>query len=84
MLECGELGAPAHGEVEQLVQQRPAERFALGSSLYLDEGALARAHDVHVRVGADVLGVLEVEARLAVDDADADRGNRPAQRLTCQ
>ena len=38
-------------------------------------------HDVHVGLGGRVLGVLEVEERLAVDDPDRDGGDRPGERL---
>ena len=38
-------------------------------------------HDVHVGVAGRVLGVVEVEHRHAVDDADRHRGDEIAQRL---
>ncbi len=45
---------------------------------------LAGHHDVHVGLGAHVLDVGQVEARDAVDDADADRGDRAGERLAGQ
>ena len=45
---------------------------------------VAGHHDVHVGLGADVVVVVQVEARHAVDDAHADRGDRTGQRLALQ
>ena len=53
----------------------------LGRRLDVDERAVARHHDVQVDVRRRVLGVVEVEQRLAVDDADGDRGDGAGQRL---
>ena len=41
-------------------------------------------HDVHVGVASRILGVIEVEQRLAVDYADRHRGDAIAQRLARQ
>ena len=57
------------------------ERHLLGRRLHLDEPAVAGHDDVHVDVGARVLRVVEVEQRLAVDDADRHGGDRARQRL---
>src|SRR4051794_8490787 len=76
-----ELLDPTRREVEQRVQPLAVERHALGSRLHLDESAVARHHDVQVDVGVRVLCVVEVEERLAVDDADGDRADRPGERL---
>src|SRR6478609_3175187 len=54
-------------EVEQLVEALPVERHPLGCRLHLDEPAVAGHHDVHVDLGARVLGVVEVEQRHVVD-----------------
>ena len=56
------------------------ERVLLGGRLHLDEAAVAGHHDVHVGVGARVLGVVEVEQRRAVDDPDRDGRDRVAER----
>ena len=77
-LQPGQLAAPGDREVEQLVEGLPVEHRALGGALHLDEAAVAGADHVHVGAGAHVLLVGEVEARLAVDDADADRRDRLA------
>ena len=53
---------------------------AFGGALHLDEAAGAGHHDVHVGVAGRVLGVVEVEHRRAVDDADRHRGDEVAQR----
>lgn len=60
------------GEVEELVELAALEDFALGRSLDLDDGAGRCPDHVHVHLGAAVLGVVEIEAWLAIDDADAD------------
>src|SRR6188472_1487678 len=80
-LRLGELIDPGGGEVEQLVERLTGERVALRGRLYLDELAVAGHDHVHVRVGARVLRVVEVEQRHPVDDADRDRRDRARQRL---
>src|SRR2546423_5627324 len=62
-------------EVEHLVERGPRERRPLRRRLHLDEVTFAGDDDVHVHLGARVLGVVEVEERLALDDADRDRGH---------
>src|SRR5688572_20702731 len=76
-----DLRDAARREIEQLVELLAGERRALGGRLHLDEPAVPRHHDVHVGLGGRVLGVLEVEERLAVDDPDGDGGDRPGERL---
>src|SRR5262249_62088237 len=80
-LQPGQLRAAGDSQVKQLVEQLAIEGLAFGGALYLDEFAVARAHDIHVRLGRDVLAVAQVEPRLAVDDAHADGGNRGSQRV---
>src|SRR6478735_7264969 len=80
-LERGQVGAAAGGEVEQRVEHLAVKRLGLGGALDLDEAAVAGHDDVHVGVGAHVLLVVQVEARLTVDDADRDRGNGAGQGL---
>ena len=80
-LERGDLADAGGREAEQLVERLARERVALGGRLHLDEAAVAGHDDVHVGVGARVLGVVEVEERDAVDDADRDGGDRVAERL---
>ncbi len=74
------------GELEQLVELRPAERHPFGGSLDLDELRLAafdrpEHHHVHVDLGAAVLHVRKVEHGNAVDDADADRRAERMERV---
>src|SRR5918999_5559890 len=76
LLEAAELGAAVGGEGEQSVELGPVEGLTFRGALHLDEAPVARAHDVHVGGGGDVLFVAQVQPRLAVDDADADRGHR--------
>src|SRR3546814_9268012 len=59
----------------ELVELGPVEGGALGGALDLDEVAGAGDDDVHVRLGADVLHVGQVEHGPAVDDAHRDRGD---------
>ncbi len=80
-LRGGELVDPARSEVEELVEQLARERIPLGSRLHLDEAPVARHDDVHVRLCARVLRVVEIEHGLAADDADGDRRDRAGQRL---
>src|SRR5579862_1288956 len=68
------------GEGEQLVERLARERVALRGRLHLDEPAVAGHDDVHVRVRVRVLGVVEVEERDAVDDADGHRRDGVRER----
>src|SRR5580692_9347137 len=80
-LQLGQLGAAGDGEAEKLVEHGAAERLALGGALDLHEVAGRGADHVHVGVRRHVLLVTQVQAGLAVDDADADRGDRGEQRV---
>ena len=54
---------------------------ALGGRLHLDELALAGHDDVQVDVGGRVLGVVEVEQRLAADDPTETAATEPRSAL---
>src|SRR5262249_44696650 len=68
-------------QLQELVELLAAERVALGRRLYLDQSAVAGHDPVQVDVGSRVLRVVEIEQRLAADDADRDRRHRVAERL---
>src|ERR1051326_4387215 len=72
---------PLPREIEKLVQQLARARVALRRCLHLDDASVARHHNIHVHLGSRVLGVLEIEQRLAVHDPDRDGGHRAAERL---
>ena len=72
---------PGLRQLEQLVEANAGEGHLLRGRLHLDQPPVAGHDDVHVDLGGRVLGVVEVEQRHAVDDADRDRGDRPRQRL---
>src|SRR6059036_2509476 len=73
-LQPDETADAALGDGEERVQARTAEGHLLGRALHLHELAAAGHDDVHVHLGARVLGVAEVEHRLPLDDAVTDRG----------
>jgi hypothetical protein len=50
-------------------------------ALHLDEVARAGHHDVHVGAAGGILGVIEVEQRLALDDPDGNRGDEVLYRI---
>src|ERR671924_224197 len=75
----GDLVDASGGKLQQLVQMRAAERRALRRRLYLDERTLAGHHHVHVHLCLRVLGVVEIEQRLAADDPDRNGGDRSAE-----
>src|SRR5256712_22653 len=79
-LQPDETADAALGDGEERVQPGAAEGHLLGRALYLHELAAAGHDDVHVHLGARVLGVAEVEHRLPLDDADADRGDAVTDR----
>src|SRR5207249_7728329 len=68
-------------EIEQGVEPFAVERNALRGRLHLDEPPVAGHDDVEIDVGARVLDVVEIEQRLAVDDADRHGGDRTRERL---
>ena len=70
---------PRSARARSVVEAAAAERHLLGGALHLDELAAARHHDVHVDLGRRVLGVVQIERRLAGHDAHADRGHAVAQ-----
>ncbi len=74
----------ARGQLQQPVERRAPKRRALGGRLHLDQLAAPGHDDVHVDLGAAVLGVGQVEQGLCVDDADRDGRDRVAQRHTRQ
>src|SRR5690606_30010036 len=80
-LEFVEFADPPECEVEELVELLPVEALPLGGPLDLDERAGLECDDVHVDLGADVLGVVEVEPGLPVDDPDAGCGDEFADRI---
>src|SRR5207237_10164329 len=69
------------GKTEQRVELAPREGHSFGGALHLDEPAVAGHHHVHVDLGAYVLGILEVEHRRAVYDADRDRSGGLQHRM---
>src|SRR5262245_51360082 len=75
-LKRPDLGDAPCGQLEQLVERLARERVAFGGRLHLDEAAVAGHDDVHVGVGARVLGVVEVEQRDTVDDPDGHGRDR--------
>lgn len=66
-------------QVQQGVELGPVEGLVLCGALHLDEAAVAGLDHVHVRVGAHVLLVGQVQAGEAVDDAHADGADRVGQ-----
>src|SRR5688572_24373787 len=60
-------------EVEQRIELVAAERMAFGRALHLDEATTVVHDDVHVGLGAGVLGVVEIDDGHAVADANRDR-----------
>src|SRR6185437_1561342 len=67
-LKVEDLGDSVLGQPEEVVELAAAERKSLRRALHLDETPGGRHDDVHVDLGAYVLGVVEVEERNRVDD----------------
>ncbi len=70
------VAVPPRARSSSESSSRAIERSALGGPLHLDEEPATGDDDVHVGLGPHVLDVGEVEQGLAVDDADADGGDR--------
>ena len=79
-LEADETANTCLRDGQECVQPGAAERHLLGGSLHFHELAGAGHDDVHVDLGGGVLGVVQVEQRLALDDADADGGHTVPDR----
>src|SRR6478609_7023412 len=70
-LNLHELVGSRDREIEHLIRRLAIEPLgALGRSLDLDEFSAGGVGDVHIDLGARVVGVVEVEADFAVDHAD--------------
>ena len=78
---CMQSGDALRGEIEQLVELVASKRMAFGRALHLDEAAADIHHHVHVRFGAGVLGVVQVEHGHAAVDAHRDGGDLPVHRI---
>src|SRR5260221_1236918 len=83
-LQRVELDEALRGELEEDFELRPIERAVLARALHLHEPSLAAHDDVHVDVGRDVLHVLEIEQRLAADDAHTHTGHAPLHRRAAE
>ena len=71
---------PALGEIEHGLELVALQRHVLGGELHLDQAAGAGEHEIGVGLRGAVLGIVEIQPHLAVDDAAGDRGDRLAQR----
>ena len=79
------ISVAAHAREPQQAQQPfLVETFALGGQLRLDDRAVAGQHEIAVAAGLAVLVIVEVEHRLAVVDAAADRRDLGADRVLGQ
>src|SRR5262245_21341907 len=79
-LERDEATDAALSDRQERIESGAAEGHLLGRPLHFDELTVAGHDDVHVHLGARVLDVVQVEHRLALNDADADRGDAVAER----
>src|SRR3954464_11871654 len=84
LLHLPQAADPELGQAQQLIQRGARERRPLRRRLHLDEAAVAGHHHVGVDFGVGVLTVVEVAEGAAVDEADADGGDRAGQRQRVQ
>src|SRR5215213_9168107 len=70
------------GQIEQVAEIPPIERFALGRGLDFDEGTVARADDIAVDRGTAILDIIEVKNRHATDNPDAYCRDRSRERVS--
>ena len=68
------------GEIKQRVELGARECRALGRALHFHQRGTARHDDVHVGVALRILGVIQVEQQLALDDAHGNGGHGITQR----
>ena len=81
MLQLDQLADCPRREVIHPGEFLEPERHVLGRRLDLNDSATFGQDQVHVRVGARVLGIVKVEQDLAVDDTDAYRRDVLDQRV---
>src|SRR6516164_485984 len=78
-LALDELSDPASRQRQHLGKARLGKGAALGGRLNLDNAARAGEDKIGVRLGARILGIVEVEHRLATNNAAGDRGHGIAE-----
>ena len=71
-----QVGVPKRCQIQQTIELFARKRGALGSSLDFDQLASMGHHHVDVGVGDRILDVREIQQRLAIDQPDADGGDR--------
>ena len=71
---------PPRASASILQQLGLAERRAFGRALHLDEAARAGDDEIGVGLGGRILGVVEIDHRLAPDDAAGDGGDVVPER----
>ena len=74
-LELDELGDTLVAQVEQGVETLAVEGRLLAGTLELDHLTGIGGDEVHVDLGVAVLGIIEVEQGVAVDNAHGNGGN---------
>jgi hypothetical protein len=75
VLQLAKFDRAAGAQLQQLEQLRVRERCLLAGPLHFDELAAASYHDVHIDFSGNVLTIIEIEDRPAVDDSGANGGN---------
>src|SRR5271169_1398081 len=70
LLERKKLPYAGHGLVPHGIHLPDGKRFGLGRALNLHKAATGGHDKVHVNLGAGILLIIQVQERLAVDDAD--------------
>ena len=70
---------PLRASIHQPVELLLAERLGLCRSLHLDDAARAGHHEIRVGVGFRILGIVEIEHRLAAIEPARHGGDVVAQ-----
>src|SRR5699024_5071637 len=83
-MDIGQLVTAGNRQIEKLVEQLTVEGDPFGGALDLDELAFSGEDDVHVGVGDRIFQVVEVQPWLALDDTDADGGQRAGERVVLE
>jgi hypothetical protein len=72
LLLGNQMPDPDFGKLEEFRKLLIIERRFLAGTLNFYEPILARHDDVHIDIGPHILGVIEIQARLPVNDPNTD------------
>ena len=80
-MSVDKLGATSLRHVQHVIELRAAEQTVLAGALNLNEVSAFLHHHVEIDLRAGVLFIRQVQAHVAIDDANGDRSDGIQQGL---